>query len=304
MARGKETCRILKEIRRQIAEANDIEFITSECRYKGDCLGTCPKCEAEVRYLEQQLRARRLAGKAIALAGISATAIALSIPSPAIAQIQPDNTPQVIDNQNTSAFTVKGTVRGYINKTKRITCPLYGATVSIPNTNKGTFTDVNGNFELSVCAGDSLDISYLGYISQTIQVSDATKSIKIILSENDQCITTGVVVTVKHFLYYLDLNIIDENGNSIDCEKIYIKQLFLNKDGETDSEDIYFDYIDDTGSYRICWNNDWGLKYEDDKTSNRATLRIEAEGYEEPVIIEVKRQKRHVKKTIRFEHKQ
>ena len=48
MARGKQTCKILKEIRQQIAEANDIEFITSECQYQGDCLGTCPKCEAEV----------------------------------------------------------------------------------------------------------------------------------------------------------------------------------------------------------------------------------------------------------------
>ena len=72
MTRGKQTCKILKEIRRQIAEANDIEFVTSECRYKGDCFGTCPKCEAEVRYLEQQLRARSLTGKAVALAGISA----------------------------------------------------------------------------------------------------------------------------------------------------------------------------------------------------------------------------------------
>lgn len=78
MTRGKQTCRILKEIRRQIAEANDIEFITSECRYKGDCLGTCPKCDAEVRYLEQQLRARSLAGKAVVLAGISAGMIFVS----------------------------------------------------------------------------------------------------------------------------------------------------------------------------------------------------------------------------------
>ena len=78
MARGKQTCKILKEIRRQIAEANGIELVTSECRYKGDCLGTCPKCEAEVRYLEQQLRARSLAGKAVALAGISAGMILLS----------------------------------------------------------------------------------------------------------------------------------------------------------------------------------------------------------------------------------
>lgn len=78
MARGKQTCKILKEIRRQIAEANDIEFVTSECRYKGDCLGTCPKCEAEVQYLEQQLRARQLMGKAVVLAGISAGMIAFS----------------------------------------------------------------------------------------------------------------------------------------------------------------------------------------------------------------------------------
>ncbi len=78
MARGKQTCKILKEIRRQIAEANGIEFATSECRYKGDCLGTCPKCEAEVRDLEQQLRARSLSGKAIALTGISTGMILMS----------------------------------------------------------------------------------------------------------------------------------------------------------------------------------------------------------------------------------
>lgn len=78
MARGKQTCKILKEIRRQIAEANGIEFASSECRNKGDCRGTCPKCEAEVRYLEQQLRARSLAGKAVALAGISVGMILMS----------------------------------------------------------------------------------------------------------------------------------------------------------------------------------------------------------------------------------
>lgn len=72
MARGKQTCKILKEIRRQIAEANDIEYVTSECRYKGDCLGTCPKCEAELRYLEQQLHHRQLMGHAVALVGLSA----------------------------------------------------------------------------------------------------------------------------------------------------------------------------------------------------------------------------------------
>lgn len=78
MARGKKTCKILKEIRRQIAEANDIEYVVEECQYKGDCLGTCPKCEVEVRYLEQQLHQRQLLGKAVMVAGISAGLLSLS----------------------------------------------------------------------------------------------------------------------------------------------------------------------------------------------------------------------------------
>lgn len=72
---GKSKCKILKDIRRQIAQENDIAFITSECKYQGDCSGTCPKCEAEVRYLEEELRKRQKAGKAVAVAGIAAALV-------------------------------------------------------------------------------------------------------------------------------------------------------------------------------------------------------------------------------------
>lgn len=78
MTKGKKPCKILKEIRRQIAEANDIEYVVEECQYKGECLGTCPKCEAEVRYLELQLHQRQLLGKAVMVAGISAGLLSLS----------------------------------------------------------------------------------------------------------------------------------------------------------------------------------------------------------------------------------
>ena len=71
MSRGKQTCKILKEIRKQIAAENDIELITSECTHKGDCAGTCPKCEAEVRYLERELEKRQRLGKAAVFAGMT-----------------------------------------------------------------------------------------------------------------------------------------------------------------------------------------------------------------------------------------
>ena len=71
MAKGKQTCKILKEIRKQIAEENDIKLVIEECTYQGDCLGTCPKCEAEVRYLERELEKRQRMGKAAVVAGLS-----------------------------------------------------------------------------------------------------------------------------------------------------------------------------------------------------------------------------------------
>ncbi len=88
MAKGKQTCKILKEIRKQIAAENDIKLVIEECTYQGDCLGTCPKCEAEVRYLERELEKRQRMGKAAMVAGLSVGLLASS--QVALAQ-QPDS---------------------------------------------------------------------------------------------------------------------------------------------------------------------------------------------------------------------
>lgn len=70
--KGKEKCKALKQIRQKIAEQNDIAYAVSECTFQGECKGTCPKCEAELRYLERELAIRKNLGKAVVVAGISA----------------------------------------------------------------------------------------------------------------------------------------------------------------------------------------------------------------------------------------
>ena len=69
---------MLKTIRKQVADANEIKYEPRACHYEGECLGTCPACEAEVKYIEQQLDIRRQLGKAVAVVGISAGLSALS----------------------------------------------------------------------------------------------------------------------------------------------------------------------------------------------------------------------------------
>jgi len=71
MTRGKRTCKILKEIRQEIADKNEIAYTSSECHFEGECQGTCPKCEAELKYIENELHKRTRLGKTATIAGIS-----------------------------------------------------------------------------------------------------------------------------------------------------------------------------------------------------------------------------------------
>ena len=69
---GKEECKILKQIRQRIAEENDIPYIVRDCQYQGECSGTCPRCEDELRYLERHLALQASLKKKVAVTAVCA----------------------------------------------------------------------------------------------------------------------------------------------------------------------------------------------------------------------------------------
>lgn len=81
MERGKKICNTLKAIRLDIARANGIKYAPRECHHEGDCSGTCPACESEMRYLEREIARRRTLGKAAIVAGLSLGLMSLSATS-------------------------------------------------------------------------------------------------------------------------------------------------------------------------------------------------------------------------------
>lgn len=101
--KGKDKCKILKEIRAQIAAANDIAWVTEECPHKGDCRGTCPKCEAEVAALERELARRRALGKSVAIVGLSAGLLMNAVACTQLSTVGDD---PADDSQATSTTTV------------------------------------------------------------------------------------------------------------------------------------------------------------------------------------------------------
>jgi TonB-linked SusC/RagA family outer membrane protein len=80
--------------------------------------------------------------------------------------------------------------------------PIPGATVRVPNTNKGTITDAAGQYTLAVPAGtSSLMVSYTGYKTQTVQLKPGETVLNISIEEDfarlEEIVVTGLATNVK-----------------------------------------------------------------------------------------------------------
>ena len=208
MVKGKSTCKLLKSIRQQIADANGISYQPKECQHKGDCAGTCPACEEEIRYLERELKARKGNGFGMKVAGIAAGICATVMPMTAAAQaVKSDSTAnppvqttkkapiKVVDLSDSCAspVIVRGMVIDEENKE-----PVIGAAVFIDGTNKGIATDIDGQFALKVPSDTSLVISSIGYYSKKVRVGSLLSSDNnVIMLEKDAMTGLVEVVTVN-----------------------------------------------------------------------------------------------------------
>ncbi len=206
MNKGKNTCKILKDIRRKIAEANDIEYISSECKFKGDCTGTCPKCEQEVRNLEHQLQQRHSMGKKIAIAGIAASMAMTSGVFASQAQEVPAS-----QKCTTEAKGKKGDVEiesvspRVPSEPIRVTGvvvdanyqPIIGAQIMEDcKPLHGTATNINGEFQIAISGKNLLKCKAIGYLEQDIRIDPNTQfhprlTVKL---EDSPALMGGVIV--------------------------------------------------------------------------------------------------------------
>lgn len=69
-----------------------------------------------------------------------------------------------------------------------------GASVLVKGTTNGTITDIDGNFTLTgLSAGSVIEVSYIGYVTQSLTVQDATP-LQIVLKEDTETLDEVVVV--------------------------------------------------------------------------------------------------------------
>ncbi|MEK6155280.1 TonB-dependent receptor [Flavobacteriaceae bacterium 3-367] len=84
-------------------------------------------------------------------------------------------------------YTLTGTVADSNN------APIPGVNVLVVNTTRGTQTDFDGNYSITVSSGEQLRFSYIGYATQTITITNQT-TVNIVLSEDASQLDEVVVV--------------------------------------------------------------------------------------------------------------
>lgn len=77
--------------------------------------------------------------------------------------------------------------------------PLIGATILEPQTNNGAVADFDGKFELQVTVGNVIQVSFMGYITETVQITASTNSpLNITLQEDAFALDAVEVVAIGY----------------------------------------------------------------------------------------------------------
>lgn len=106
-----------------------------------------------------------------------------------IAYQKRDNNLIVLSNEEKRPEGVSGVVYDQLNQ------PIIGASVMVKNTTTGTVTDLDGKFFLeNVRPGQYLQVSYLGYETYELRVSQANGNYRVVLQESTSELDEVVVV--------------------------------------------------------------------------------------------------------------
>ena len=105
-------------------------------------------------------------------------------------------------------------VKGTVKDTKGE--PLIGVNVKVKGTTTGAITDFDGNFQIQAKKGAVLEISYIGYASQEVKVTD-NKSLSIVMTEDTKVLNEVVVTAlgIKRETKSLTYNVQQIGGDEV-----------------------------------------------------------------------------------------
>ena len=206
--KGKDICKHLREVRCAVASANDIDYTPAVCTHEGDCAGTCPACERELRYIERQLYRRKAMGKIVTVAGLALGAASFMPMQaqqvvPDIPAVQPVQA-KLVDAApgDTTAVIVRGRVID-----RETGEPCVGVSIMLEGTKFGTASNLDGNFAMRVPKGGKLQFFYVGYEDYEYEVTESVDDVEIVITIDEKAVLMGDVAIIRPKMPDVDADI-------------------------------------------------------------------------------------------------
>ena len=124
------------------------------------------------------------------------------------------STKKEVEQQKKTPIVATGTVTDAQGE------PLIGVSILVKGTATGAITDMDGNFKIQAAKGDVLEISYIGYASQAITLTNA-QPLKITMGEDTQKLDEVVVTAlgIKRSEKALSYNVQKVNNDALTSVK-------------------------------------------------------------------------------------
>ena len=120
------------------------------------------------------------------------------------------STKKEVEQQKKTPIVATGTVTDAQGE------PLIGVSILVKGTATGAITDMDGNFKIQAAKGDVLEISYIGYASQSITLANA-QPLKVTMGEDTQTLDEVVVTAlgIKREQKALSYNVQQVKGDEL-----------------------------------------------------------------------------------------
>ena len=124
------------------------------------------------------------------------------------------STKKEVEQQKKTPIVATGTVTDAQGE------PLIGVSILVKGTATGAITDMDGNFKIQAAKGDVLEISYIGYASQSITLANA-QPLKVTMGEDTQTLDEVVVTAlgIKREQKALSYNVQQVKGEALTAVK-------------------------------------------------------------------------------------
>ena len=106
--------------------------------------------------------------------------------------------------------------------------PLIGASVMVQGTKVGSVTDLDGNFTIDAKNGQTLEVSYLGFITQKVKVNG--QKLNITLQEDKHSLDEVVVVEAEALFLLIEIAVEDDVPRRVGALVLFAQRVERHRD--------------------------------------------------------------------------